>query len=257
MRSIWSGSISFGLVNIPVNLYTAVKSKRPDFRMLRKDYCPIKYLRICERDKKEVAFNDIVKGVEYNKDFYVILSDEDFKRADPEKSRTIKIINFLKPKEIDPLFYIKPYYLEPQNSAGKAFALFSKALEKTGKVALGQFVLRNRESLAVLSPRGKVLVLNEIRYADEIQNPAELNSQEKADFSDEELKMAESLINQISSPFDINKYIDTYAEKLKKVIEEKASGKVPAEQIEEAPAQETIDLMAKLKESIAQSRKNL
>jgi DNA end-binding protein Ku len=255
MRSIWSGAISFGLVNIPVNLYTATQRKRPSFRMLRKqDLCPIRYVRICERDKNEVPFQEIVKGVEYDKDYYVILDESDFKRADPEKSRIIKIINFADEGQIDPLLYEKPYYLEPTNTAGKAFSLFAKALKETKKVAIGQFVLRSKESLVTIRPKDKILVLDEIRFSDEIMDSSNLNSQEKADYSKDELEVAKDLINQMSKAFDLKEYKDTYSEKLKKVIEEKASGKVPAEKIEEAPVTETFDLMEKLKESLEKTK---
>jgi len=203
-----------------------------------------------------VPYNDIVRGVEFQEGYYVILNEDDFRRADPEKSRLIRISHFLDKNEIDPIYYEKPYYLEPANDAGKAFALLVKALQKTDKIGFGQFVLRNREFLATIKPQGKILILNEVRFSEEIIDSSSLRFQEKADFSGQELEIAEDLIRQMEAPFNIKDFKDTYSKKINKLIEEKAAGKVPAEKIEEGNVSETIDLMEKLKQSLQAAKQN-
>lgn len=255
MRPIWTGTISFGLVNIPVQLYAATKERRPAFKMLHKtDLSPIEYLKICKKNKEEVPKEQIVKGLEFEEGYYIVLDENDFKKADPEKSRAIKILEFFPENEIDPSYYIKPYYLEPLYEAGKAFALFREALKKTRKIAFGQFVLRSKEFLAVIHPKDNLLVLNELRYSDEVLPAKKLNFQEKAEYSSEEVEMAKQLIDKMESHFFPEKYKDNYAEKLREIIKQKSEGKIPAEKIEEMPLVETQDIMEKLKESLEKIR---
>ena len=169
MRTIWKGSISFGLINIPVKLYTAVQESTLDLDMLdSKDHSNIKFKRVNENTGKEVAYNDIVKGYKLNGE-YVVLDDEDFKAADALKTRTIEILNFVDQKEIDSIYFENPYYLEPEDQAMKAYALLRDSLKASGRVGVTTFVLRNREALAILKPYGKVIVLNRIRFNQEIQ----------------------------------------------------------------------------------------
>jgi DNA end-binding protein Ku len=175
MRSIWSGAISFGLIYIPIRLYTASDEQELDFDMLRKgDMCPIRYVRVCERTGEEVEWEDIVKGYEYRKGDYVIVTDEDFARAAPKKTKTIEIVAFVKQEEVDTKLLEKPYYLEPAKGAERAYALLRQALRKTDKVAIARFVLRTREAMALLKADGDVIVLNSMRWATEIRPTDEL-----------------------------------------------------------------------------------
>src|SRR5262245_61454678 len=202
MRSIWTGAIGFGLVNIPVKLYSATESSSLDLDMLdKKDHSNIKFQRINEKTGKEVAWENIVKGYKYNGE-YVILSDEDFKQASPEKSKIIEIAQFVKQEEIDTIFYETPYYLEPEKTGAKAYALLRDALEKSGKVALGTYVMRTKEAIGLIKPMDKVLVLNKIRFAEEIREFNELKIPHEA-AKPNELKMALALIDQLSGPFAI------------------------------------------------------
>ena len=172
MRSIWTGAISFGLINIPVRLYTAVKDTRPDLDMLhKKDLSPIRYARVCKADGEEIPFSEIVKGYEYQKGDYVVLEDEDFKRANARKTQTIDIQDFVEEKEIDTKLLEKPYYLEPTKESRKAYMLLAQGLKKTGKIGVGKFVLRTREHLVALKPQDGMLVLDQMRFIDQIVSP--------------------------------------------------------------------------------------
>jgi DNA end-binding protein Ku len=256
MRSIWSGAISFGLIHIPVKLYSAVTESNLDFDMLRKqDLCPIRYARVCRDTGEEVPWQDIVKGYEYKKGDYVILEDEDFKRANVAKTQTIDVIDFVNASEIDFVYLEKPYYLEPVKEARKAYALLREALKKTGRAGLALFVLRNRQRLALLKPEGDLLILNQMRFASEIRKPEGLNLPPEAEASKKELDMAIKLIDELSEPFRPEQFHDTYREELERVIEEKAHGKTP-EPRGEAPVPTAVpDLMAKLRESLEAAKK--
>ena len=256
MRSIWSGAISFGLVLIPVKLYTAVQESTLDLDMLRKqDLCPIRYARVCRDTGEEVPYEDIVKGYQYRKGDYVVLEDEDFRRANVRKTQTIDIVEFVNQGEIDPKFIEKPFYLEPTKQARKAYALLREALRKTGKVAVGRFVLRNREHLVVLRSEEDIIVLDQMRFADEIRKPAGLDLPAKDEASDRELDMAIKLIDQLTAPFQPEQFHDTYKEELERVISEKAQGKTPESEEQQPIPTEVPDLMAKLRESLEQAQK--
>ncbi len=224
MRSIWTGAIGFGLVNIPIKMYSAVQDSDLDLDMLdKKDHAHIKFKRVNENTGKEVPWESIVKG--YNLDGrYVVLTDEDFAEASPEKSKIITIEEFVDEKEIDGMYYETPYYLEPDKSGSKAYALLRDALEKTGKVGFGSFVLRNKEGLVLIKPHENVLVLNRIRWAQEIRSTEDLKIPTSTS-KPAEMKMAIELINQLSGTFDIEKYKDTYTDELMKLIKAKAKGK--------------------------------
>ncbi len=256
MRSIWSGAISFGLIHVPVKLYTGVQEQGPDLDMLRKgDLCPIRYARVCRDTGEEVPYQDIVKGYEYRKGDYVVLEDEDFKRANVRKTQTIDVTEFVNEDEIDAKLMEKPYYLEPAKQARKAYALLREALKKTRKVGVGKFVLRNREHLVIVKPEDDLLVLEQMRFVDEVRKPEGLDLPSKEEASQRELDVAIKLIDQLTEPFKPEQFHDTYREELQRVIEEKAQGRTPQPKGERPIPTEVPDLMAKLRESLEQARK--
>ena len=256
MRAMWSGSISFGLVNIPVKLYSGSESNSLDLDMLRKsDLCPIKYLRVCKTDNKEVPYEEIVKGYEYTDGEYVVLTDQDFQNASLEKTHLIDILDFVDEHEIDTRYFEKPYYLEPDKTGPKAYALLREALKKSGKVGIASYVLRNRGSLGVVKPLDDLLVLNEIRFHEEVRNPEALKLPSGENLREQELELALSLIGQLTTKFDPTKYKDTYVDDLKQVIEQKAQGKAPKPVGKEPKPGKVIDMMELLKESLKQKRK--
>jgi len=254
MRAIWSGAIGFGLVNIPVKLFSAVQGSELDLDMLdKKDHANIKFQRVNANTGKEVAWENIERGFKID-DHYVVVTKEDFEQASPEKTKIIEVAEFIDEKEIDSMYYEIPYYLQPEKSGTKAYALLRDALKKTGKVGLGTFVLRNRESLVVVKPVGDILILNKIRFSQEIKDPEEIkvpSGESKAN----EIKMAIQLINQLSTDFDITKYKDTYSDKLLKLIKAKDKGK----KIARAPLQivhsRSRDLMEQLKASLQPAKR--
>lgn len=252
MRSIWSGSISFGLVNIPVKLGSAVESGSSlDFDMLsKKDMAPIRYARIDTKTDKEVAWQDIVKGYEYTKGKYVVITDEDFKKASPEKSKSIDIMQFAKEEEIDPIYYEKPYYLVPDKGAAKPYHLLIQAMEETKTVALAEFMLRNRMHLCALKSQGGVLLLNQLRYQEEIRQAPEVASSKREKISAKEVQLAVKLVQQLTEKFNPEKYKDTYVDALKKVIEAKAAGKKIHVAAPKKASATVKDLMDVLKESL-------
>lgn len=256
MRAIWSGSISFGLVNIPVKLFSGSQSNSLDLDMLRKnDLCPIKYLRVCKKDNKEVPYEEIVKGYEYSDGEYIVLTDKDFESASLEKTHLIDIIDFVDEQEIDTRYFEKPYYLEPDKSGPKAYALLREALKRSGKVGVANYVLRNRGSLGIVKPLDDLLILNQIRYREEIRDAGELKLPSDEKFREQEITLALSLIDQLTVKFDPAKYRDAYIDDLKRIIEEKAQGLQPAPQGKEPQPSKVTDMMALLKESLKQKRK--
>lgn len=251
MKSIWTGSISFGLINIPVKIFSAVQESTLDLDMLdSKDHANIKFKRVNENTGKEVAFADIVKGYKLEEG-YVILEDEDFEAADAVKTKLIEILHFVDEKEIDSLYYEQPYYLEPDKAAMKAYALLRDALASSGKVGVTTFVLRNKEGLAILKPYKKVIVLNRIRFSQEIREPAELNLPPVSKTKTKEMEMANKLVEQLTAKFSIEKYKDTYTAKLLKRIKEKAKGLKPTTKKMQIVHKQSDDLMEMLKASLA------
>jgi DNA end-binding protein Ku len=254
MRSIWKGSISFGLVNIPVKLYSATQQSTLNLEMVdRRDMGKVRFKRINEQTGKELTMENIGKAYRFNGD-YVLLEDEDFEAASPEKSKIIEVNNFVKEDEIDTIYFENSYYLEPEKSGEKAYALLREALSKSGKVGLAQFVLRTAETLSILKPMKDVLVLSKIRFAEEIRSVEELKLPPKNVVKQEELKMALSLINQYSSEFDINKFKDEYAASLLKVIEQRASGKKGKVRKLKVTYTAPDNLMDQLKASLTRSK---
>ena len=249
MRAIWSGSIGFGLVNIPVKLYSSIQESDLDLDMLdKKDHANIRFQRINERTGKVVAWANIVKAYNLNGN-YVVLDEDDFQKAMPEKTKSIDIMAFVKEAEIDPMLYETPYYIEPDKSGTRAYGLLWSALHKTGKAGLGSFVLRSKESLCLIRAAEDVLVIQKIRFKEEIRATGELNIPKLAS-KPNELKMALSLIDQLTEKFDISDYKDTYADKLMKLIRAKSKGKKIATPHLKVVHSRAKDLMSQLKASL-------
>lgn len=254
MRAIWSGSINFGLVNIPVRLYPATEDKNLDFDYLHeKDLSPVRYAKICEKEEKEIEYKDLVRGFKLEDDSYVVVTDEDLKRAAPEKNESIQILSFAKGDEIDSKFFETPYYIEPSKGASKAYYLLHEALEDSKTVAIASFILRTRETLGVLKTEGGLIVLNRIRYAEEIRSTKELEIPAREQVSKTEIDMATSLIKRLTKKFDPNDYQDTYREKLEKLIKAKSKGKKLPEIKIKKTSEKTQDLMELLKSSLNES----
>lgn len=255
MRAVWSGSISFGLVNIPIKVYSGSQSETLDLDMLRKDdLCPVHFARVCRSDGREIPYEDIVKGYKYENGDYIVLTDEDFEKANVEKTKSIEILDFVDEKEIDPVYYEKPYFLEPGKNAGKLYLLLREALNKTGKVGIARFVFRNREHIAVVKPFGKTILLNQLRYHHEIRNYDDLKIPETRGVNEKELQMATELIDHLTIKFNPRLYRDTYNEELMKIIEDKAKGKKVKTKGQEPKPTRVIDLMATLKRSLKSRR---
>lgn len=251
MRSIWTGSISFGLINIPVKLFPAVQESSLDFDMLDpKDHSNIKFKRVNEKTGKEIPYASIVKGYKLDSG-YVILDEEDFEAADAVKTKMIEIINFAVESEINSIYYEQPYYLEPEKGAVKAYALLRDALSASGKVGVTTFVLRNKEGLAILKPYKNVIVLNRIRFAQEIKSASDLNLPPVSRTKTKEMDMAKKLIAQLTEEFNIDKYKDTYSAKLLKRIKAKAKGKQIVSPKMKVVHKQSDNLMDMLKASLS------
>ncbi|WP_421943640.1 Ku protein [Pedobacter sp.] len=225
MRSIWKGSIGFGLVNIPVKLFSGVQSSNLDLDMLdERDHAKIKYMRVNENTHKEVPFEKIVKG-HFLKDKYIILEKHDFEEAAPEKTKIIELENFVDIKEINPIYYETSYYTEPEKQGKKAYALLLKALEKSGKAGVARFVLRNNENLCVIHPMDGVIVITKIRFEQEIRSLSEVTKVDDVKITKKEMDVGLALIKQYSSKFDLSSFKDEYHNELLKIIKAKAKGK--------------------------------
>ncbi len=255
MRSIWSGAIGFGLVNIPIKLYSAIQGSELNLEMLdKKDHSKIRFKRVNETTGKEVGWDDIIKA--YKKDDrYIEINDKDFEAASPEKSKTIEILEFVHQNEIDSIYFETPYYLEPDKPGVRAYALLREALAKSEMVGIANFVMRTKESLAVLKPMGDMIVLNKIRYQEEIRSYEELHVPEKSEVKPAELKMAMTLIDQLTGKFDISQYKDNYTAQLMKVIEAKARGQKVAKKEMTVVHNKSVDLMEQLKASLDTKKK--
>jgi DNA end-binding protein Ku len=258
MRAIWTGAIGFGLVNIPVKLYSAVEAeKKIDLEMLDKhDLGKIRFKRVNEATGKEVAFADIVKGYKVE-DEYVVVTDEDFEQASPKKSKVIEIQEFVETCTVDPALFESPYFLEPAKGGEKAYALLVQALRETGKAAVGLFVFHKRENLCLVTPGADgMLLLERLRFADEIRSPSKLDKPEDVALKPAEVKMAKSLIDQLTpKTFDPARYKDHYREELMKLIEAKAKGKAPRAKSHIKIASKNNDLLSQLKASLGASPK--
>lgn len=251
MRAIWTGAIGFGLVNIPVKIFSAVEDSNLDLDMLDKhDHANIKFQRVNAETGKEVAYDDIVRGYKID-DNYVILDEKDFEAANVQKNKSIEILEFVKEEEVDSIYFESPYYLQPDKSGARAYALLREALKESGKIGVSSFVMRNKEALAIIKPLDDVLVLNKIRFEEEIRSTSELDLPAVGKVKKEgEMKMALLLIDQLTKHFDISEYKDTYREELLKVIEAKSKGKkIKTVSLPKVPVAK--DLMAQLKASLS------
>lgn len=257
MRPLWTGAIGFGLVNIPVKMYSATEGSELDLDMLdKKDHAPIKFIRVNQKTGKEVKWGNIVKGYLLN-DKYVVLDEKDFEAANAVKTKTIEITDFVVQEEIDSIYYETPYYLVPDKSGSRAYALLREALQKTGKAGIASFVMRNKEALAILRVSGNIIMLNKIRFQQEIRDIKDLPVPAKATVKATELKMATTLVNHLSAKFDISKYKDNYAAQLLKLIKAKSKGSKPKTPHLTVVHNKTKDLMSQLKASLETKKKKV
>jgi DNA end-binding protein Ku len=255
-RAIWTGTITFGLLNVPVKLYSAVSKKSVSFRELREsDGSRVRHKRVAEADGEEVEYGDIVKGYEIAPEQYVVITRDELDELDPKKTRAIEIQDFVDLDDIDPIYFDHPYYLGPDKGAERAYALLVEAMQSSRKVAIARFVLRNRESLAALRPMDGVMTMATMRFSDEVvptSEIAEILGEEVEKPKKKELEMAKSLIDSLTSDFDADQYRDEYREELLALIERKAKGESIVSTETEAPQPtKAPDLMAALEESLA------
>jgi DNA end-binding protein Ku len=256
MRAIWKGAISFGLVNIPIALYPATKTEELKFRLLRaSDHSPVNYKRVAEADGKEVPWDQIVKGYEHDKGKFVILKDEDFQRVDVEATQTVDITSFVKLDEVNPIFFHKPYYMEPQKGGDKAYVLLREALRKSGRIAIAKVVIKTRQHLAAVKPQEKGLMLELMHFANELRDVDEFKVPHAAEIGKKELHMAEALIESMSDNWKPEQYVDEYREALEKMIEEKIEkgDKAAPKAVKRTKPTNVIDLVSVLQESLQQS----
>jgi len=259
MRPLWTGALTFGLVNIPVRLHSAVQAKeRVSFRLLHKtDLSPIKYERVCQKEGESVDWKEIVKGYEYTKGKFVVLTDEDFKAAAIESSKTIEIIDFVKSDEVDARYFETPYYVVPAKGGEKAYALLREAIKRTGMVGIGKITMRsNSLHLAGVKAVGEAIVLEIMRFADELVEVDDFTFPSDEGVRPQELQMAEQLVANLSQPFDASKYTDDYRANLMKIIRAKMKGKkIEVSEPEERESTQVVDLMQRLQESLEMGKK--
>ena len=251
-RAMWKGSLAFGLVNIPIELYSATRDHRPKFRLLHaKDEAPVRYERVCQTEGKPVGWDDLVKGYEYEKGHFVVLTKDDFKTAAVEKTKTIDILDFVDPKEIDERYFETPYYLQPAKGAERSYALLREAIRQSDKLGVAKIILRDAQHLAAVEAIGDALVLTMMRFADELAALDEFRFPKAQDIRPAELKMAMQLIDSLSAEWNPEKYTDEYRDNLMKVIQAKLKGRRPAlQERETAQSADVVDLMARLRASL-------
>ena len=252
-RSMWKGSIAFGLVNIPVELYSAVRDHRLKFRLLHaKDEGPVRYERVCQTEGKPVAWEDLVKGYEYAKGHFVVLTKDDFKTAAVEMTKTIDILDFVDPKDVDERYFETPYYLQAGKGADRAYALLREAIRDSGRIGVAKIILRDTQHLAALEAIGDALVLTMMRFSDELADLKEFSFPKKAEIRGAELKMARQLVDSLASEWNPEKYTDEYRDNLMRLINAKIKGKAPKLREMEGTPQgaDVVDLMARLRASL-------
>ena len=257
MKPIWSGALSFGIINVPVKLYSASRDRALDFKLFDKsDLCPVSYLKICRTDGRTISEDEIVKGFEVEKGKFVTLTQEDFRNADLRKTSSIEIMNFTPREKINPAYYDKPYYVVPQKKAGKAYALLREAIRKTGLAGIAQYAMRDKGHIGAVMVSGNALVLIQLRYRNEIRRADTLDFAAGAKYSDRELDVAVTLVKELSEPFDPSKYKDTYTDELMQLIKDKARGKKIAVRGEAPKVQteELSDIMKMLRRSLEKER---
>jgi DNA end-binding protein Ku len=254
-RALWKGSISFGLVNIPIELHTAVRNHRPKFRMLHaKDKSPVRFERVCVRDGHPVAWEDLVKGYEYQRGHFVVMTKEDFQAAALEKTRTVDIIDFVKADEIDDRFFETPYYLVPVKGGERAYGLLREAIRESGRIGIAKFILRDAQHLAAVEVIEDALVLSVMRFADELVDASQFGFPSAAGVRKAELDIAKALVNSLAAEWDPSKYTDQYRENLLRIIQGKVKGKkVELEGAAEPRQADVVDLMERLRRSLAQT----
>ncbi len=257
MHSLWKGALSFGLVHIPIRMYSASSERELKFKMLhKKDLSEIRYARICKTDGKEIPWEDIVKGFEYEKGDFVVLTDEEFEKASPKKTRTIEILDFTDEHQIDTIYYDTPYYLEPEKGAESAYALLYEALKQTKKIAVGRFVFHHHEHIGVIRVYKNLLVLHQLRYHSEIHSAQGLKSSHAA-VPKTELSMAIKLIDELTKPFKPERYSDTYTDEIKAIIKKKAKGqKIVVKKAPEEKSAKVHNILTLLKESLEPKKKS-
>ena len=257
MRAIWKGNISFALVSIPISLFSATRRNELSFNYLhKKDMSPVSYKRFCDTEGTEVPWEEITRGYEYEKEQYIEITDEDLDKADIELTKTIQILEFVQGDEIDPLYFDKPYYLEPQKGGERAYALMRDALGLSKKVCIAKVVLKSREHLAALKSVGELMTLQTMRFAHEIVDSGSLNLPKKAEISKKEMDMANMLIDSMSEKFDASKYKDDYHDKVLEIIQMKVAGVSPQVPAAKGPGPaKVVDLMEILKQSLSQTKK--
>src|SRR4030095_3269236 len=256
MRAIWKGAISFGLVNIPIALYPATRSEELRFRLLRaSDLSPVNYKRVAEADGKEVPWGEIVKGYEYEKGKFVVLKDEDFQRVDVEATQTVDITDFVELEDVNPIFFHKPYYMEPEKGGDKDYVLLREALQESEKIAIAKVVIKTRQHLAAVKPQERGLMLELMHFADELIDVDEFKVPTAAAVGKKELEMAKALVGSMSADWEPEKYVDEYKTALEKLIEEKVEhgDKAPEKPAHRPKATKVIDLVSVLQQSLAQS----
>ena len=251
-RSIWKGSISFGLVNIPVELYSAVRDHRPRFRLLHaKDQAPVRYERVCQTDGKPVGWEELVKGYEYEKGQFVVLTKDDFKTAALQKTKTVDILDFVDPSEIDDRYFETPFFMTPGKGAARSYALLREALRESGKMGIGKIILRESQHLAAIEVIGDALVLTMMRFSDELADLAEFTFPSAEGLRKPELTMARQLIDNLSAGWDPEKYTDEYVKNLMRIIEGRLKGQKPKLEAKATRQRaDVVDLMARLKASL-------
>jgi len=249
---MWKGSVAFGLVNIPIELYSATRDHRPKFRMLHaKDESPVHYERVCQTEGKPVAWEDLVKGFEFEKGRFVVLTKDDFKTAALEKTKTIDILDFVDPKEVDERYFETPYYLQPGKGAERAYALLRDAIAESGKIGVAKVILRDAQHLAAVETIGDAMVLTMMRFADELADLADFKFPTSEGIRPGEMKMALQLIGSLASKWEPEKYTDEYKENLMRVIQAKVKGKRPKlQERETSQSADVVDLMARLRASL-------
>jgi DNA end-binding protein Ku len=254
MRPIWSGAISFGLVNIPVRMFSATAGTDLSFHYLRKsDHSPISYQKIARADGKVVPFDEIEKGYEYRKGDYVVVTDEDFAKANKWTTHTIDIVDFVDDAQVEDMLFDRPYFLEPSKGADRPYALLREAMKKSKKIGIAKFVLRNREHLGAVKPMDNVIMLDQLRFSDEVRLPTELRLPATR-VTKKEMDMATALIKQLTTDFKASSYKDDYQRQLKRVIAAKAKGKKPAAKGSEPKTTPVKDLMSVLTASLEQGK---
>ena len=257
MRAIWKGNITFALVTIPISVFSATRSSDVSFKYLHKqDLSRVSYKRFCEAEEKEVPWEEITRGYEYEKDRFVEITDEELKQVNVELTRTIQIIEFVDEKEIDALYFDKPYYLEPQKGGERAYALMREALARAGKVGVARVVLKSKEHLAAVKPVGKMITMQTMRFSHEIVDTSELNLPDLKDVSKKEMSLANTLIEAMCDTFDLEKYKDEYRGQLLDIIQKKVDGVAPvlAGTTRRTPGR-VVDLMEVLKQSLEEKKK--